>query len=284
VNDLRYISLVNLLLIGAFCGCRPAPEEPAPIWEHIRLGDLTPRTDGQQTQAELLASVHLDIFVIDIPLANIEQLDEVWPALSTGAIRVNNYEAFSANGLRARSGRLDDWPEVERLLTAAGGRVNMTTSAALSEDAPSDLPVAELPRGGTISFVGTDLTRETANVGIGLLVLRFEAQRVGAMRGVRQIVAHPVFAPPMAVAIPELQAELQDSEFHFAPAALAAQMSPGDLIMLGPNGYISERSALGAMLFNEPQQVLFLDPQRRQAPEKKPAVRIFVIVCTRIND
>jgi hypothetical protein len=61
-------------------------------------------------------------------------------------------------------------------------------------------------------------------------------------------------------------------------------MAPGDLLVLAPDSFSNETLSLGGRFFNRPEPVLFFDPETKQPPQRKPAVRIFVIFCTRIND
>ena len=73
-------------------------------------------------------------------------------------------------------------------------------------------------------------------------------------------------------------------EFYFEPAAFAVQMAPGDLIVLGPDKYTSEQQTLGGLFFNRPEGTLFFNPARRTPPEIKPAVRVYILACSAIND
>ena len=81
-----------------------------------------------------------------------------------------------------------------------------------------------------------------------------------------------------------MQAKARQNEFYFAPAAFAVQMAPGDLIVIGPDKYTAERQTLGGLFFNKPEGTLFFNPAKRTPPQIKPAVRVYVLICTAIND
>jgi hypothetical protein len=83
--------------------------------------------------------------------------------------------------------------------------------------------------------------------------------------------------------IPQLDARAKLREFPFSAAAFGLKMSPGDFILLGPKEYISDQTALGGLFFSNPKGSLFLNETERKPLERKPAVRIFLLVCTRIN-
>ena len=61
-------------------------------------------------------------------------------------------------------------------------------------------------------------------------------------------------------------------------------MGPGDLVLLGPERYISDQRTLGGLFFSKPEGSLFFSETGRKPPEIKPAVKLFVLVCTAIND
>jgi hypothetical protein len=60
-------------------------------------------------------------------------------------------------------------------------------------------------------------------------------------------------------------------------------MSPGDFVVLGPEKYLSDQTALGGLFFSNPQGSMFFSKTERKPPQLKPAVRIFLLVCTGIN-
>ena len=272
-----------VLLAGAGCE-RPEGEETGPIWENVKIGDLGPRSPNEPPRAKLMGDVHFDVYALDLPADNIDRLGMVWEALSAKPIRTNSYTAFAENGFRVRYGRLRAWKQVEELLFKAGAQGAGTTSLILSRETPADLPISDVPRERPISFVGTDLSQQLVNVSPGVIVLRLRAEPVPGGRGVRKIIAYPVHTLPGSLAIPELEATVRQREFFFGAAAFASQMSPGDFVLLAPNAYTGERSSLGGLFFNKAVGTIFPDPERRRPPERKPTVRVFVLICTRMSD
>jgi hypothetical protein len=41
---------------------------------------------------------------------------------------------------------------------------------------------------------------------------------------------------------------------------------------------------LGGLFFNEPQEVLFVDTETTDPPQRKPAVRVYILVCVGMVD
>lgn len=274
--------LTATVVLGLTAGCETFAERDTPIWETTKLGDLAPK--GGQAQAEFLVAARFDIHVFDLPAENVEKLDDLWPLLSAKPIRTNSYNAFAQNFFRVRFERVEIWNRVQAVLREAGAQKAGTTALGVASDVPTDLPIAELPRPGAISYATMNLSWERARVEPGRLVLRLWAESIPGARGVRKIVAYPVATPALSSAIPQLEAKVRERAFSFASAAFAAQMGPGDLLVLGPNEYTAERGTLGGLFFNEPRDVLFLDPETTDPPQRKPAVRVFVLVCVGMID
>lgn len=284
MRRLCHIAIITGVLFGA-AGCdTPRGTDAVPIWEGVKIGQLGPQSPDPSRRAKLLGTVHFDVYAFDLPADRIEKLEPVWQSLSAKPIRTNSYTAFAENGFRVRYGRLRLWKDIEAMLAKAGARGAGTTSLTLSEEMPADLPIADLSQPHPISFIGTDLSKQIANVGTGVLVLRLRAEPIPGARGVRKIIAYPVHTLPTPLAIPELDSTARQREFYFGAAAFASQMSPGDLLMLAPNTYTGERQSLGGLFFNKPVGTLFLDPEQRRPPERKPTVRLFVLICTRMTD
>ncbi|MBN1359293.1 MAG: hypothetical protein JW993_01820 [Sedimentisphaerales bacterium] len=263
-------------------GCDTSSEQEIPIWETTKLSDLAPT--GERPQATFLVSAQFEVRVFDLPADNVDRLEELWPMLSAQPIRTNSYNAFAKNFFRVRFGRTEAWDSLLGALKAAGAQKAGTSALGVSDDWPIDLPIAELPADGMISYAAMNLAWQRARVEPGRLVLRLRAEPIPGGRGVRKIVAYPVCTPTLSSAIPQLQAKVREREVYFVSAAFAAQMGPGDLLVLGPNEYSAERMTLGGLFFNEPRDVLFLDLETTEPPQAKPAVRVFVLVCVGMSD
>lgn len=266
-------------------GCNNPPHEDAvPIWEQVKIHDIGPKSPEGNRQAKIEGNVYFDVYAIDLPADKIDKMDAIWQELSAKPIRTNSYTAFAENGFRVRYGRLRTWKHIESLLIQLGGQGSGTTSLTLSEDIPADLPIADIPQDHPIKFVGTDLSQQVVKVDAGVLVLRLRSEAIPGARGVRKIIAYPVHTLPMSITIPELDAAVRQREFYFGSAAFASQMSPGDFVLLAPNEYTAERKTLGGLFFNKPVGTIFIDPERNRPPERKPTVRLFILICTRMSD
>jgi len=174
--------------------------------------------------------------------------------------------------------------EIYNLLLAASGKILTKVSLMLAEDQPESIAITGLNSPRTIFFTSTYGSREGANIGPGILTLRLKAQTIPGSRGVCNVTAYPVFSPPIRRgAIPQLDARTKLREFPFSAAAFGLRMGPGDFVLLGPKEYISDQMVLGGLFFSNPQGSLFFSETERKPPKLKPAVRIFLLVCTRTN-
>jgi hypothetical protein len=262
-------------------GCARPKEEP--IWEKVKIGDLAPSPD-QAPQAKFVRGIHLEIYVVEMPADNIDDLDKIRKKLRVRPLKLKSYQAFNANSFLARFGQLGMWNDVRSMLTTAEGQEVVKVSLMLTDNQPQTLTIAGLGRPQTVFYRADDGSRQGANVGPGILGLRIKGERIPGRRGVCEVTAYPVYSLPTQSAIPQIQAQMKRREFPFTCAALGLRMSPGDFVFLAPKEYISDQSLLAGLFFSNVQGRMFFNPAKSKVPERKPAVRVFLLACARIDD
>jgi len=284
----RYSLSICYLLYSVFCilfsifllsGCKSKPE--VPVWEKVKIGDLTPRDGSKTQQAELLKVTRLDVHIFEIPANNISEIDKIRKKLFIRPLQLQNYESFSANSFMVRFGQVDLWRQTNDWLLSAEGRNIVNVSLMLADGEAQTITISGLDRPQLVYYTATDGQRKTANVGPGIFGLRVNANKIPGSRGVCNLVAYPAFTPSTQGAIPQLKAIRQLREFPFTCAAFGLKMSPGDFVFLAPKEYIEDQTTLGGLFFSNPQGGLFFS--KTKSPEYKPAVRIYLLVCTGIN-
>ncbi len=278
--------LVAATILGAVLGvsgCQSRSKPVDPVATGITIPELTPPPGDRPPPPQYFVTVALDIHVVELPADNVEKLQALWQILSANPIRLMSYNAFSENSFRLLFGKVEMWQKIQALLADAEAQPVTTVSLTVAVNDKTDLPVAEIPAARPITFVGTDLSRQSANVGPGVLALRLVADPIPLAQGVRKIIGFPVYTFPSSGAIAELQAQLLKREFRFESAAFACQMGAGDLLVLGPEKYTGERVTLGGLFFNKSEETLFFNPSKPKPPERKPAVRVYVLLCTQVN-
>jgi hypothetical protein len=274
-------SVLGLVLVVA--GCPTEPKRSSLIWQGEKIGEIAAPPQDRAAPPAYLVTVSLDVHVLQMPADNVEQLKSVWQILSATPIRLMSYNAFSGNSFRLLYGKTELWPRIQNLLMEADAQPVTTATLTIADNDKVDLPIAELPIARPITFVATDLSKQMAHVGSGILALRLVAQPIPWARGVRKIVGFPVYTLPASGAIPELKARVLQREFPFDAASFACQMGPGDLLVLGPETYTGERATLGGLFFNEPADALFFNVNKPKPPQRRPAVRVYVLVCTQVS-
>ena len=279
----------STLLMAGFCllffpfflfGCTNHEPEP-PIWEKVKIGDLAPHEAGKTQKVELLKMTKLDVHIFEIPAENIAEMDKIRKKLFIRPLQLKDYEAFNANSFLVRFGQVDLLRQTNDWLLGAEGRNIANVSLMLADGQAQTVAIAGLDRPQTIFYTGANDSSEGANVGPGVFGLRIKAENIPGSRGVCDLVGYPVFSPPTESTIPQLDEIGKLREFPFTSAAFGLKMSPGDFVFLAPKEYISDQTALGGLFFNNPRGGLFFS--KTKAPEYKPAVRIFLLVCTGIN-
>ncbi|MHC4431556.1 MAG: hypothetical protein ACYTBS_06920, partial [Planctomycetota bacterium] len=195
-----------------------------------------------------------------------------------------SYQAFNANSFLARFGQRDMWNDVRSMLIAAEGQEVVKVSLMLTDSQPQTLTIAGLGRMQTVFYRAADGSRQGANVGPGILGLRIKGERIPGRRGVCEVTAYPVYSLPTQSAIPEIQAQMKRREFPFTCAAFGLRMSPGNFVFLAPKEYDSDQTSLAGLFFSNVQGRMFFNPAKSKVPERKQAVRVFLLACARIDD
>jgi len=275
-----HIAVVGWLSVCVF-GCTPT-EKQKPIWEKVKIGDIAPTQTGK-LPVKPLKTINFDAHIFEIPAENVGKMKDIWQILYTNPLRFNNFNAFKANWFSVRFGQIEMWNKTLDSLLAAGGQKIVKVSLLLPDGQTSDLVVTGLNRQQTISYVSINGSREADAIGPGVLALRIKAQKPPASRGVCNIVAYPVFSPPIRPSVSQLAARAKLHELSFGSAGFELKMSQGDFVVLGPEKYVSDQTELGGLFFSNPEGRMFFSETERKLPQRKPAVRIFLLVCTGIN-
>lgn len=263
-------------------GCNGSEKEE-PIWEQVKITDLSPIPKDKYPDGQLLKTINFNVYIFEIPSENLSTLDDVWPMLYGQPLRFNDYDAFGANTFLAGFGQIPMWSRVAELLRSADGIQANITSLLLLDGQSNDIAVAGLGQEQTVFHASKGGSMEGATLGPGQLGLQIKAEKVAGSRGVCRMSAVPVFSPPRRSSIPLLASREKSGEFRFTSAGFSLKMSPGDFVLLGPEKYDSGQVTLGSLFFSKPAGSLFFSELERKWPELKPAVRLFLLVCTGMN-
>jgi hypothetical protein len=280
---IRVFQIVFLFCLP-FCltGCG-GPEETEPIWEQLKIGDLTPSQSGKGPGGQLLKTANFNIYIFEIPAGNIGALDNVWRMLYLQPLQFNNYNTFRANSFVVGFGQAQMWRKIIDSLLAADGKGKERVSLLLPDGKSNDLPIARLDNKQTVFYISSEGSMEGESIGPGMIALRIKAEKIPGSRGVCHMSILPIFSPPIIGSIPELVYRAKTGEFLFSSVGFGLKMSPGDLVVLGPEEYIDHKITLGSLFFSRPEGSLFFSRTERKPPERKEAVTIFLLVCTGIN-
>jgi hypothetical protein len=230
---------------------------------------------------ELLKFTRLDVHIFEIPADNIPKIDKIRKRLFVRPLKLQDYKAFSANSFLVRFGQVDLWRQTNDWLLGAEARNLAKVSLMLADGEAQTIAITGLDRPQPLYYTAADGSKKGANVGPGIFGLKIKSEKIPGSRGVCDIVAYPVFSPPAESAIPQLDARGKLSEFPFTSTAFGLKMTPGDFVFLAPKEYISDQTELGGLFFSNTRGGLFFS--KTKTPEYKPAVRIFLLICTGIN-
>lgn len=251
-------------LVTLLTGC----VQDQPIWETVKVSDVIPRRSTSNKDGPLLKKANFQVYIFDIPAANANVLDRIWPLLSTKPLKLNDEKAFAANQFSVGFGRVRSWNQIADMLRAAGAKKYITISMMIPQRLAIDLTIAEFNAEQSIFYTAADGSVEGLSTKPGVLVLRIKVDPLPAAKGLCHLVAKPIYSPQIRTAIRQMIARAKAGEVPFDFLGFELNMAPYDLIFLGPKKFIDNRITLGGMFFRRPD---------------RPMLRTYLIVCTSIN-
>jgi hypothetical protein len=281
-SGFRLLSFVLCLLLSAHLSGCARPKDDPPIWENVKLKDLAP-SEGGARPSQKVKTINLDLHVFEVPAENVDKLDKIRKKLYVRPLRLTDYGAFYANSFWVRFGQPRMWNEVYEMVQAAAGQRVNRVSLMLPEGWPETFTITGSERPQSISYTGLDGSKEVANVSPGILGLRIKATTVPSLPGQCTVTAYPVFTPPIQSPVSQLEAQAKRREFPFTVAGVGRAIPAGEIVLQAPNPYVEDRTTLGGLFFSNPQGGLFVDDADQTLPERKPTVRVFLLICTRID-
>jgi hypothetical protein len=278
---IRVLQTVTMgLMIFCLVGCSEPEQEPEP--DKVKIGDLAPYYDGKPQQPKLLKTLNFDVHIYEIPAGNIDNLKKIRDKLYIKPLRLSDYPAFEANSFSVRFGQYKNWDDITTMLLASDAKKIANVSLMLPDGQSETITITGLNVPSKIHFTGTSGLREEVNVSPGIFGLLVKADKIQDEKGVCNITAYPIITPMTKSTIPTIEDRVRLREFSFTAAAFGLKMSRGDFIYLGPKEYISDQTALSGLFFSNPRGSLFPGRDERTPPERKPAVRIYLLICTMI--
>ncbi len=263
-------------------GCHKQPSDN-PLLDNIKIGQLAPNDQNDRRDA-ILKTINFDLYVFEMPADNIEALEEIRSTLSVQPFKYSSRLAFSANSFSVYYGRIKLLKTVNDLLKTASAQKATTMSLILNEGQEQTITITAMNFPQVVYFNSSSGLKEGAHIGPGILGLRIKAEKTETANVSCNVTAFPVFALPSGNTIPELNDRVKLREFPFTAAAFGLKMGAGDFIFLAPEKYTgSQPDYLSSLFFNIPGGSLFFAENKRKAPELKPSIRIFLLVCTWID-
>jgi hypothetical protein len=271
--------LTSLALLPT--GCRSPAEEP--IWECVKITDLASSNGVKQVNGQRLKTINFNVYIYEIPSDNIGTLEEIWPMVYAQPLQFNNFESFSANSFLAGFGQIPMWSRISDLLRSANGIQVGRVSLLLPDGRSNDVAVAVLDKEQAIFYFSEKRSMNKAKFEPGQFSLRIQADKIAGSRGVCSVSVLPVFSSLKRSSLPLMSSREKANDILFTATGFSLKMSPGDFVLVGPEKYNNSLTTLGGLFFSKPAGSLFFNELERKLPEHKPALRLFLLVCTGIN-
>jgi hypothetical protein len=262
-------------------GCRSQAEEP--IWEQVKITDLVSSDGSEQVNGQQLKTINFNVYIYEIPSDNIGTLEEIWPMIYSEPLKFNNFEAFSGNSFVAGFGQIPMWRRIADLLRSADGMQVGRVSLLLHDGRFNNISVAVLKKEKAIFYFSEKRSMNKAKFEPGQFGLRILADKIAGSRDACAVSVLPIYSPLRRGFLPPLSRRENQEDILFAATSFSLEMSPGDFVLVGPEKYNDSLTTLGGLFFSKPEGSLFFSEFERKMPEHKPALRLFLLVCTGIN-
>jgi hypothetical protein len=247
----------------AFFGCKS--KEKA-VWEDMKISDIPPARFDGKSGVEMVRTANFDVYVVEIPKGNFEQLDELWKMLNKKGIYLLDYRAFSSNSFQGGLGRASFFESIDKVLQEAGGRTINKLSLLIAEGESQDVEVGFLEKGESVFYVSTDGSMTGNTLGPGNIVIRLLAKEIPNLPGVSNVQFGVVFKPGMTTPLHALEIREERGEYLFTPVIFNMSLGSGDLVVLWPKKLTEDRSTLDGLFFGE--------------EENGGVFRLYLILCT----
>lgn len=249
-------------------GCNSAEKDKS-IWEDTKITDLAPTSRSDRGDERILKTVNIDVYTIEIEADKAGVLDEIRQMLYPQPFRFNDHKAFKSNLFSVGFGQNQMWEQVGTLLDSIGAKGKSPITLLLFNDMANDLTVSKLNKKQTVFYTSSNAATRGETIGPGKLALRIKAKQIPGSRGVCMVSVQPTFSSLARSKISQVTKGKTKGELAFRSVGFRLKMTPGDFILLSPTKYIDNKITLAGHLF-------FLE-------KRKPAARIFLLVCRRIN-
>ena len=252
--------VIYFCIAASFSGCGPAEKEK-PIWQGIKIGDLSPLKNSRKNF--LLKTINFDVYTFEMPKSNIGFLEEIFSLFYTEPILFNDPAAFGANSFALGLTGMEQWDSIAELLDAAEGERIEKITLLLSASRIENINIKMLDFGKDISYFSSAHQLETISPGAGRIVMRIEAERIPGSRGVCALNVKPVFVPLSS----------KQNEYMFTPLSFTVRISPGYLLFLGPAESVGPKDSLSNLFFSKKGEY-----------GKTEYIKTYLLVCTGIVD
>ncbi|MBN2455447.1 MAG: hypothetical protein JXB29_02750 [Sedimentisphaerales bacterium] len=263
-----YYRVVIVLAVAFLAGCE-SNESEKQIWEQVKFTDLTLWQEPEQADRKVLTTIDFKLYVFELPADDIAEVVEIWQRLHTSPLEFEDYQSFRENLFLAGFGQGQIWDQIRGILQDAGSRRVQTTSLMLADGLADDITIAAVDREQGFFYISKG-SGETITLGPGWLNLRVRANKIPDSRGVCNVVVSPVFVPAFRGRDENSPGPTADKIYPFTSLGLRLKMSPGEFVLIGPERDISRKGTVASLFF--------------RVSKPKPAARIYLFVCYRIED
>ena len=290
MKKLIYILTLALAFLHlAGCAEQEAVTPPAFMPGSLKIGDLAPKKIARPTMESMF-----EVVTFEVPMDNIEQMEEMFELLRDKPLSFQNRQAFKDNGFDVGFGQSGTWQALSAVMQKALARKVKTSKLAVFDDDGDDILANILYRPVKFFYTRADGSIDLQDIGPGRIMLRIKSTPVVTSRGVVTVSVLPVFSMGGENSIARLAGKKKIGETAFDAAQFQVDMAAGDFIFLTSDEPDQGMIMLSELFFRTERNIKVRNPEFSSDPKKNvgksamiskdmPLARIYVILCTGVK-
>lgn len=258
--------------LAVICGCDSQLQQgqaSEPIWQKVKMRDLRP-SEQSQPEGYALKTINLNLYTFEVEAGNIDSLDAIWQELSDKSLNYHSEASMEHNSLRVGFGEGQMWRSIAARLQSAEARQAEMTSVLLRDGGSNFAMAATFKEPSAVYYLDEAGSLEKAELGRGGLYFYIRAQKIAGARGVARVQVMPIFSASAQPRDRTTPIQLAMSRKFSDLAFEVEQMSPGQFVVIGPEG-----KAMGDLTITG---ALFSDEQGYHR------LKVYVLACISIKD
>jgi len=222
----HFYLLSILFLVPFFTGCQESEKKSL---RNVKVSEIV---DKQQQAENKNMTVSLHIYMFRIDANNLDEIQYQIEQTDTPALKFQDSDSFTANGLAGCGGDGKSWQKTGPLIEEAKPKTKKHIKLLIDDNLSNDVVAAETKKPVSIIY-RSDETMSGIGFEPGQMVLRLKVSPLIGLRQACRLDVTPVYKIT-GTGQKKSQSPEKIREYSFDSASLNARLRPGQYILLAP--------------------------------------------------